>query len=229
MTEREGKVIENYIMEAQVYQVEFYQELLDHILSSYENRTNPKQTIEEHLEQVVSPMFGGIKGIEKMAKEQGKFLSSKIYKEGWKIFYNLFTTPSGLLKTLSILGLFYLLQTVMGYDILMELGTPLIILPFIVAGIAQWRFKRKCKIANLPYKSSLVNTAVFGISTLAIAFLQGLPDILSRIIFGDRFNVLVYLSKFEFLTLPLTLVLALYAFVSFTLIRKNIRIKHTFI
>ncbi|MFT6873715.1 MAG: hypothetical protein ACJAVN_002737 [Roseivirga sp.] len=225
MTERDGRAIREYLFVAGVRYMEFYEELYDHIMSSFIDRKDKGQTIDQHLELVISPEFGGTKGIEKMLNEQGKFISKRVYQSGWKVFHEFFTTPIGLLKTTVILTLLYSLQLWGNLDLIVEIGTPAIVLPFLFGVIAQWHFKRKCKAGKLAYKKSITNTAIFGLTGILIAIAQGLPDILSRLVYGQRFNTLDYLSKFEFLDLPLSLLLTLYAITCFTMITKRVRLK----
>lgn len=225
VNEQESRAIREYLFIAGVRYMEFYEELFDHIASSFIEREDKGQNIDQHLEFVISPEFGGTKGIEALVRKQGKFISSRVYRSAWKVFYTFFTTPLGLLKTFTILGLLYLLQLWGNLVLTLEIGTPAIVFPFLFGVIAQWRFKRKCKAEKLAYKTSLTNTAIFGLTTTLVVLTQGLPDILSRLIYRKRFNTLEFLSQFDFLTFPLTLLLTLYAITCFMMITNRAHFK----
>ncbi len=228
MTKREERIIRNYILKAEVEHMEFYEELYDHIASSFANRSDSEQGIEQHLDEVISPEFGGAEGIEEMVRKESKILNSAVYKLGWKVFYQHFATPIGLLKTITVLGILYLLRSLNAFSMVEDLGALLILVPYGCAGAAKWQFKRKCKAQNLAYRSSVMNSTIFSMTSLIIVFIAVLLPLFSKLILGKGFYPLEYLSQFEFLTLPLTLLLALYAITCFTLIQKKVRLNPLF-
>lgn len=228
MTEREERIIRNYLVKAEVEYMEFYEELYDHIATSFNNRPNKEQSLHQHLELDISSAFGGQEGIAIMLRKQSKFMNSNIYRHGWQVFHSFFTTVKGVLKTFLILGMLYLLESLDKFDMIMDLSALLILIPYGITTFAQWQFKRKCKANNLPYQSSLTNSTIFGLTSGLIVFAFALPSLIGKVFMGQGFYTLEYLAQFEFLTFPLTLLLTLYAITCLTLTYKKIQLKPIF-
>ncbi len=223
MTERESKVIRNFILKANVEEMEFYEELYDHIASSFENRSNKAQSIDEHIDFVISPKFGGIEGIEKMVSRQRVLKKRAIYRQIASELLSYLTTLSGLIKIIAI-GLIIMLLNEYT-DTLSTVGSLALIIPCLAAQLMRWNFKRICKKNKLPYTSSFTNRIIFIVSISSVAILQGIPDIISRITSGYRFNSMTFLSQFEYIKYPVILLLVIYALTCFSLLQNRVKLK----
>ncbi|MFY0592399.1 hypothetical protein [Roseivirga sp.] len=225
MNLRDSKVIRNFVLKAHIDEVEFYEEIYDHVASSYEHRIDSKQTIEEHIEQEIAPSFGGIEGLESMIDAQKRMKRSRIFNDALKRYFSFFTTISGLAKSMLLATVIYLLSIYTTETLFSNIIGIVFILPALAAYIMQARFKHLCRKRRLPFKTSFTNRIVFFVSTMFIACFQGVPDIVSRIVIGKRFNVLNYLEQFEFIVLPFVFHFSIYAIVCLTLISKRLQLK----
>jgi len=225
MTEREVRVIRNYVLKADIEEMEFYEELFDHIASSYEHRLDHTQRLEEHLSEVITPSFGGAAGIEDMVLAQKRLRRAKIYKHAAQHFFSFFTTVSGLAKSLLLITILYLLSILDNTNVFSTVSFTIFLLPAVAAYLMQWRFKAKCRASELPYKTSFTNRIIFLISIMLVGLFQGLPDILSRIIYGNRFSTLGYFEQYDFFILPLTFIFAIYSWVCLSLIQHRVQLK----
>lgn len=225
MTEQENEEIKNYILKANVEEVEFYEELYDHIASSYENRSIQSQTIKEHLELVISPAFNHMKGIDKMVRVQRRLRKKALYRKVASEFLSFFTTSSGVIRTLIIVLAINAFSTFTEYNALVWLGGSAINLTALIVCMTLWQFNEGCITNNLPYKSSFTNRTIYFISVFLYAFLQALPIIIGQIFWGERFSIIQYAAQFEFLQLPLTLLFIIYAWVCFKLMKNRVRLE----
>ncbi|OEK05012.1 hypothetical protein [Roseivirga misakiensis] len=224
MTVRESRVIRNFILKANVEEMEFYEEIYDHIASSYEQRASADECIEDHITNVIVPSFGGVEGLESMVDKQKRLSRTRVFNNAFKKFSAFFTTASGLLKSLLVASFIYLLSTFASEFIFLTTIDIIFIIPAITAYVMQLRFKYLCRKRRLPFKTSFTNQMVFLISIMCIGLFQGLPDIIHRIAVGSRFNTLTYLEQFDFIFFPVVFLFTIYTWVCLTLIAKSTRL-----
>ncbi|MGW8121844.1 hypothetical protein ACV07N_04220 [Roseivirga echinicomitans] len=190
MTALEAKAIQLYLADLEVDEVEFYNEMYDHIATAYIERTDRSLRVKEFLKDVITPSFGGEKALRAEIDKQKKIVRKGIYKEALLLYLSFFSTSKGLLKStlvLCIILVFNELST--NRTLFSALVILAICLPFWIINIIQWRFKSKCRKRKLPFYTSHTNRIVLLITTLLVAILQGLPDITSRILYGERFSL----------------------------------------
>lgn len=191
MTALEVKAIQAYINELDIDEVEFYHELYDHIATAYTERTNKSLAIDEFLETEITESFGGEKGIRDAINRQSKAVRNGIYKEAFRNYLSFFSTPKGILKCLLISLIVALLTTVLPVtSLLSSLVVLSTCLPFLLAKFINWKFKANCRKRKLPFRRSYTNETVVLLSALVIGILQGIPDITSYVLNGQRFSML---------------------------------------
>lgn len=225
MTNKEHQIIRNLIIKTDTKEMEFYEELYDHIVSSFKSRRDESQSIKDHLNEEVIPSFGGILGLQKMIKKQRKIGKKQVYSAVLNELSSFFNSFQGFLKTLIILLGIYTLRLLFGDSVIQDLVTIALIIPFLSISIARWIFKKRCKKQGLPYESSYSNQTVFIICSSVIAIVQGLPDIIHRIVYGSRFSIIEYGFQFEALIIPISFIIAIYLWVSIYLITNKVKLK----
>ena len=72
ITKGEQHSIEQYLKSVDINTMEFFEEMYDHICTSFENRKDKTQDIKTHIRDVVQPSFGGVKGIHRIRKQRVK-------------------------------------------------------------------------------------------------------------------------------------------------------------
>ena len=222
MTALEAKAIQLYLADLEVDEVEFYNELYDHIATAYGDRADQSLGIQEFLEVVMTPRFGGEKGILEEMRKQRRFVRKGIYNEALSNYISFFSTPAGLLKSALVLGTILTLNEMRFSK--SSISTLLVLascLPFLISNIVSWRFKLKCKKRKLPFYSSYTNQMVVFLTAFFVGVVQGLPDITSRILYGERFSLLRHLETNTTVLSIATFLVIIYGWVSLEMIWRK--------
>jgi hypothetical protein len=209
-------VINEFLNKSNVTEIELYEELRDHIVTSFQNREETDQTIDEHLTEIIKPSFGGKTGIRDMVQNKRELGNRLFRQQILSKFLFFITTAKGLLIMLPVVLLMvYLEATSIAW---INLTTLLFIGPYSLSLIFKWYFKHICKKRKLPFRDSRVAKYAFLFPGILVGLGQGLPDILNRIINGSRFNTLNYLGQFQILQTPIITALTIYAILSLALL-----------
>ncbi|KYG72050.1 hypothetical protein EV198_0095 [Roseivirga ehrenbergii] len=222
MTALEAKAIQLYLADLEVDEVEFYNELYDHIATAYGDRADQSLGIQEFLEVVMPPRFGGEQGILVEIQRQRRFVRKGIYKEALRNYISFFSTPVGLLKSTLLLGIILLLNEMRFSK--SSISTLLVLascLPFLISNIVSWRFKLKCKKQKLPFYSSYTNQMVVILTAFFVGVVQGLPDITSRILYGEHFSLLKTIETNTTMLSIVTFLVIIYGWVCLEIIWRK--------
>lgn len=166
ITRAEEQQIVDYLKKINVCRQEIFDELFDHLVTSYEDHsskttdTNIKSFIAEEINQ----NFGGASGIKKMTLVKNKSVrasySTKLI-ENIKFYIN---WPANLV-TIGVIFLFFKLlenQTPDKFTILVMTPVVLTMLPPIVLALfGRYSFRRKCRKLQKPYRGSIKNEVIF--------------------------------------------------------------------
>jgi len=175
MTKDEQRAIEQYLKTIGINTMEFFEEMYDHISTSFENRGDVNQTLQEHIRTVVQPAFGGVNGITSIQNQRMKMRIRLVRKRFGQLFMQYFLGWPTVLVTLAIISIVLIGQVYFG-------SKALFIFIFIcVAAIpvffffGSWfQFWLRCRKENKPYRNSEKFTVI---SPIAALLLQ-IPNIL---------------------------------------------------
>lgn len=205
---------------------EFYEEMYDHICSSFENRENTKQSVEAHIARVIEPSFGGKKGMRKVHRTQAHMRKKLVYKRATNLFVSYFFRWPTVLITVLILLLLVLLNQLFSGVAVFEISTMIgLITPFLLSQYGKWRFERGCRIYRLPYNESQVNNTIHFLSIAGVALIYGLFSLVNRYVFGSPKGFFEFFSQYPVSYLPISMLLLVYALVCVQLFKEEFHLK----
>ena len=218
--------VKRYLRNLTFTNKEFYEEMYDHICSSYENRDQPNQSVEAHILRVIEPSFGGKKGMRKVQQSQAQMRKKIVYKRALELYASyLFKWPTVLTTVIILLVLFLLSQVYSGFAVF-EISTMIgLITPFLLSQYGKWRFERECKIHQLPYNDSQVNNTIQFLSVLGVALLYGFFSIVNRLVFGNPKGFFEFFAQYPISYLPVSMLIIVYAMVCVQLFKENFYLK----
>lgn len=218
--------IQNYLKRVVINEMEFYEELYDHIATSYENREIENQSVKEHIDIVVEPGFGGMDGIRKTRNAHAVLRRRMVLRKAMNLFTGYFFRWPTVLITGLLVMLLYLAQNLWDSYQVFEIVTILgMVTPCIISQYGRWRFKQNCRKYNKPYSFSQVNNQIYLLSISFIAVLQGLLAIISRIFSDGSYSFLSFFEQYPTLYVPVGLLLLIYGMVCLQLFKENFKVK----
>ncbi len=224
--QNEKTQIQNYLNRVIINEMEFYEELYDHIATSYENRATENQSVKEHIATVVEPDFGGIDGIRKIKNVHARQRRRMITRKALTLFTGYFLRWPAVLITCLLILLLYIAQNVWDSYQVFEIVTILgMVTPCIISQYGRWKFKQNCKKYHKPYSFSQVNNQVYLLSISFIAILQGLLAIISRIFSDGSYSFLSFFQQYPMLYIPMGTLLLIYGMVCLQLFKENFKVK----
>jgi len=215
-----------YLQNLTFNEKEFFEEMYDHICSSFENREDEQQTVRQHIYQVVEPAFGGKEGLRKIQQTQARARKKLVYKRALSLFSTyLFRWPTVLITAILFLLLWQLNQLFDQVQVFEMVTTIGLLTPFFVSNYGKWRFQRQCKQHKMPYDNSQVNNTIHFLSISGVALLFGLFSMVNRWAFGNRDGFLDFFSQYPVSFLPISTILLVYALVCLQLFKEKFQLK----
>lgn len=155
ITQAEHNTIVKYLKAIDVNTMEFFEEMYDHICTSFENRINKSQDLNTHIREVVQPGFGGVKGIHKIREERTKTRIKLLRKRFGTTFIKYFFGWPNVVTTASVILASILIKDFFGTKTLFFTAFIIAtVLPIIFFFYKLIEFRLKCKKENKPYRVS---------------------------------------------------------------------------
>lgn len=222
MTDQDKKEVVKYLKSIDVRTMEFFEEMYDHIITSYQNRVNKNEPIKDHLRHVVQPAFGGVKGIQRVMKAQQKLRQKMIGKRAWGLFKGyLFSWPTVLI-TVMITLIIYQLNTFFNPKyVLITIMASSLFIPILIVLIGHWKFYLECKHQAKAYSSSDLNSRLMLIAGLGTQLVNISINLVGKMIFGIEENIFEILASYSLLQISLGLLFCLYALVTVQLLKEK--------
>jgi len=226
MTREEKHIATRYLQDLDFNEKEFFEEMYDHICSSYENRETSNQDISTHIYQVLEPAFGGKKGLKKLRSAQARTRGKLVLKRGFFLLgAYLFRWPTVLLTALMCILYFQLFQH---YDTLEVFYNTLMVgiyIPFVLVHIGVFRFKRKCIKHDRPYTKSQVNNTIYAFSLSGGLFIFLVAKLINWVAYGGTYNSLDFFLKHPISLIPTCILIIVHCLVSLQLFKEKFELK----
>lgn len=228
MRQEDNIEVSNYLKSIDVRSMEFFEEMNDHIITSYENRSHKHQTIKDHIRDVVQPAFGGVKGIQRVMKAQQKLRSKIIFKRAWTLFKSyLFTWPTVLITILITLTIHQLNTIFKSEHVFIWIMGISVVIPVLIVLVGQGRFYLDCKRQGKGYSSSDLNSRLILLAGLGTQLVNISINLVGKMIFGIKVDTLGILASYPLLQISLSLLFSLYALVTVQLLKEKFILKLT--
>ncbi|MEC7755449.1 hypothetical protein [Roseivirga sp. UBA1976] len=226
ITKDEQHTIEQYLKSVDINTMEFFEEMYDHICTSYENRTDKTQDIKTHIRDVVQPSFGGVNGIIKIRDQRTKARIRLVRKRFGQIFISYFLGWPNVLITLGVILGSWTLSQLFGIKTLITVSTICFIFIPLTFFFGKWiQFWRKCKKAGKVYRTS----EVYQIFTPFMALALQVPNmtIQSWNMFADK-DIYGSLFIHPEICIPLSIIMLISFFTLSKLYKEEFTIKTSF-
>lgn len=228
MTHTYKTEVVKYLKSIDIKTMEFFEEMYDHIITSYESRSNKDQSISDHLTHTIQPNFGGVKGIKKVMKAQQKLRQKLITKRSWSLFKSyLFSWPTVLITILITLCITQLNILFEAKGVLIYIMTLSVLFPVVITGIVNTRFYLACKREKRPYNSSDLNLRILTIATLGTSATNIFLNLLIPIIWGDHKSGIEMTAQYPVVQITICVLSVLYALVSIQIVKEKFIFKLT--
>lgn len=215
-------IIGKYLQTIGVVTEEFFNEMEDHILDSYENRHDRNQSLQHHIRDIVQPSFGGVSRIVKIERSQIKRRRKMIWSKFLQIYAKqLIGWPNVLITSLVILIVYW---TNLHYDgsnlFFMTCALTVFTILFFLTKLLLQQYHNKKK--NNYYK----NSQVYQIIGTEAHFLFLIPQsaIQMFLISGNEETLNAILNSPYFI-IPSTIFLLLYFISAIQLYKEEFRIE----
>jgi len=222
ITKKQHQEIARFLKRAGITTQEFYEELYDHICTSYESRINKSETIEDHIDQVVEPSFGGIKGLLKIKERRTKLRVAQMRKRFWQILRGLlFSWPTILISMLVVLSDFIIFNQFGGKSLLIFTLITFGIIPVLLFYVRQLHFYWLAKRARKGFTSSEKFT-VFAPFLLLLVSIPNIVIQFSKMLLSDDDRNAFFMNAY--LTIPLSIFITIVFIASFKLFQEEFKI-----
>lgn len=222
MTHEDKIKVVNYLKSIDVKKMEFFEEMYDHIVTSYQSRLNKSESINEHITHVIQPGFGGVKGIKRVMKSQQKLRQQIISKRAWNLFKSyLLKWPTVLTTVLITLIVYQLNLLFRPKDVLLVIMSFSVLVPVLVVLTGQARFYRQCKIQGRPYSSSDLNARLLLLAAFGTNLVNILLNLVANVIWGAQKNGLEMMASYPVVQISLSVLFILYALVMIQLLKEK--------
>lgn len=220
--EDKQNTIAEYLKSIDVRSMEFYEEIKDHILSSYEQRTNLEQSLNEHIEQNIEPEFGGKKGIKRIQEAQHKLRNKLLGRRFLAIARDyLFSWPYAA-YTLSIgIGIWFANQVFLPKHVMLTILILGAFVPVILATQGLLSFYLSCKKSQVSYHVSDLNQRLFFYATLGTTGVNVLLNFLGLIVFGSQKAALEFWTDYPLLQVLILTLMSIYVLVYLKIHREK--------
>lgn len=226
MTHEDKTYIANYLRSIDIRTMEFFEEMNDHIVTSYQDRVNKHQTVKDHLRDVVQPAFGGVKGIQRVMKAQQKLRQAMITKRAWHLFKSyLLRWPTVLITLLTTLIIYQLNSVFNPKYVFIGIMGASVFIPILIALIGQGKFYFSCKRQGKGYSSSDLNIRLMLFASLGTSLTNISLNLIGRFIFGIERNIIELLASYPLVQISMCLLFSLYALVTIQLLKEKFILK----
>lgn len=169
MTEKEHKIICEFLKDHRFNQQELFEEFYDHIVTAYESREDRSTDMHQHLEEVLAD-FGGKKGMRKILIARHQAYNQIYGKRLRSIFWSFFKWPMIVYTALISTAVYLLTLLFPTHELFTWLMLLVSLTPIALAGQFAVRFSLKCKNEGKAYRSRVSQSAA-----LRPALLLSLP------------------------------------------------------
>lgn len=225
ITAKEDKQIKAYLKSIGINTQEFFEEMHDHICTSFESRLNKSESLKDHITFVVQPEFGGVKGILKIKERQMKLRVKQMRNRFWQILKELlFGWPTILISLMVILADFMIYEKFGGETLLIVTLIFFGLVPILYFCTKQLQFYWRAKRDQKGYTSSEKFTAF----SPFLLILVGVPNFViqtSNILLEDKAKENFFLNTT--IAIPLSILITLFFITSFKLFREEFTTKLT--
>jgi len=222
MTLENQNAIVKYLKSLDIRSMEFFEEMYDHIVTSFESRKDISQNIRTHISEVIQPGFGGAGGIKRIMKSQQKFRQKAIFSRAKGLFLSyLISWPTILITAIIALIIFQLNAIFNPKDVLLLVLVTSAMTPPIIALTGQLRFYVNCKRHNKPYSSSDLNKRLVLISAIGCNLLNILLNLVAKFIWGTHKTGFENLASYPWIQISLSVLFILYALVVIQLLKEK--------
>ncbi len=206
--------IGQYLKSIDVRTMEFFEEMYDHISTSFENRVNKDQDINQHIQEQVQPAFGGVKGIQSIQKKQQGFRSKMIMKRFLAIAKDyLISWPYAAYTLLITLLIIQANQVFQPKHVLLYTMAGGVIVAIGLSGFDSIKFYLKCRKQNKYYRQSDVNLRLLGLATLGTSSVNLFLNLFGLLFFGSQDAAMEFYLNYPVLQVAMSTVFTLYALV----------------
>ena len=222
MTREDKMDVVKYLRSIDVRTMEFFEEIYDHIITSYELRNNKDQSLNDHLTHTIQPSSGGVKGIQKIMKSQQKLRQKVIAKRGWSLFKSyLFRWPTVLVTILISLIVIQLNTLFSPKDVLMCIMGVSVLIPVIIVLTGQGQFYIQCKHQGKPYSSSDLNLRLLLFASIGTNLTNIMLNIVPKVVWGAHSDSIGKLASYPALQVTRCLLFILYSLVIVQLFKEK--------
>jgi len=222
MTKEEKTTIVDYLKSLDIRSMEFFEEMYDHIATSFESRQHRSHSIKTHISEVIQPGFGGAKGIQRVMKSQQKLRQKAIFKRAKDLFLSyLISWPTVLITLFIALIIFQLNRTFNPKDVLLIVLVISAMVPPIIALGGQLRFYIDCKKQSKPYSSSDLNKRLVLIAAIGCNLLNVLLNLVAKLIWDGQKTGFENLASYPWVQISLSVLFVLYALVVIQLLKEK--------
>ncbi len=222
MTPEDQNVIVKYLKSLDIKSMEFFEEMYDHIFTSFESRKNLSQNIGAHIHDVIQPGFGGAKGIQRVMKSQQRLRQAAIFTRAKELFLSyLVSWPTVLITIVIALLLLQLNIIFKPKDVLLIVLVISAMTPPIIALAGQLRFYIDCKKQNKPYSSSDLNKRLVLIAAIGCNLLNVLLNLVAKLIWSPQKTGFENFASYPWLQISLSVLFILYALVVIQLLKEK--------
>ncbi|MFY0592398.1 hypothetical protein [Roseivirga sp.] len=228
ISESEHKVIHKFLKNVGAEHLEVYQELYDHVATSFEKRSITSFDIKTHIREVVQPELGGTKGITRLIKTKTKTFHKEVYGRAWEIFKNYLLGWPGILVSILTIAIVLITKQYWGIEAITKVALILgVMTPPLVSIYGMASFYIQSKRKNLGASNSLRNLAVMHFAGFGTTFTQIIFFLIGGIIFNDSGWMFDQFVASPILGLTVSVIFILYGCVSLQLLNEKFQFKIT--
>lgn len=222
MSMNQHDIIGKYLQAIGVMTREFFHEMEDHILSSFENRKDKTQTLQEHIRDEVQPSFGGVKKILSIEKTQMNARRKLIWKRFFQILMSYLLGWPNMIITAGVSGVVYISSLYINNSKLFGISLALwFILVFVFMSRILW-YSYQCKTKKKYYKTSQVYSVLGNDMSLFIS----IPNVVFQLFtLSGGSELLMKWVNSPILTIPGTVLLILFFISSQKLYKEEFRLQ----
>lgn len=171
-------VITQYLQSLGIKEMEFFEEMYDHIATSYQNRTDSDQPISDHIDLVITPAFGGRWGIRKLRITQQKTLFKSVSKKALGFFLAFFYKWPYIIATIaSVILLMTSLQYEKGNQLYVQVIQVSFLIPLFTMAYSSQRFGSNCRKQGKSYTRSWMNNTIAGVYVSMKLLMYGIEHV----------------------------------------------------
>ncbi|OEK05011.1 hypothetical protein [Roseivirga misakiensis] len=226
ISENEHNEINGFLRNVGAEHIEVYQELYDHVATSFEQRAITTQDIKTHIREVVQPNLGGTLGIKKIITARTKAFNKEVYGRAWDIFKDYFIGwPSVLISILTVAivlvgreywGIGTITKAALVFGVM---APPLLTVAGMLLHYLDGR-RKKLKVTSSLRNQVVIRFATFGTTLTQVSFF-----LIGGMIFGDTGLIYKLLINNPLLGLSLSVIFILYGCVSLQLLKEKFHFK----